>query len=384
MKKGVLKKRVLGLFIAASIVCSMMVGCANTPAETKQNENASTQDTKGNSYSIAANTFGVGAYPLDAIITSDRFVSDFTGMNLDVANNEFTVDKVISQLENQLANNPDAVLFLGIAETTFPAAVQAIQEKGKLYAFDTNIPEEATLSKCLEDELFCGVVTAAQYDLGADIAKKALSDGCKSAVITAAAVGDYSHDNRIIGFTDVFEAGGGEVIQVAHSADPSEAVQKTNDLLTAVPDADCIYATGGDYLIACVSVKESRSDINSKVYGTDIDPSAIEYIRDGIVDAMNGGQSVAGSLTLTLLINALDGHKILNKDGSIPILNNLSVFTITKDNAAAFEAFYKSGKHLIAEDYYKNLLYRYNPDVTIDTYNEFLENYGNMVCEMVQ
>ncbi|WP_289444289.1 hypothetical protein, partial [Klebsiella pneumoniae] len=71
---------------------------------------------------------------------------------------------------------------------------------------------------------------------------------CKTAVISAGASGDYAHDRRIIGFTEAFEAGGGEVLFVSHSADPSEGVQKTNDLLTAYPDVDCVYACGNDYV----------------------------------------------------------------------------------------------------------------------------------------
>ena len=37
---------------------------------------------------------------------------------------------------------------------------------------------------------------------------------------------DYAHDRRIIGFTEAFEAGGGEVLFVSHSADPSEGVRR--------------------------------------------------------------------------------------------------------------------------------------------------------------
>ncbi|MCI8993606.1 MAG: hypothetical protein HFG80_12960 [Eubacterium sp.] len=50
--------------------------------------------------------------------------------------------------------------------------------------------------------------------------------------MTTAAIGDYCDDKRIEGFTEVFEAGGGEVVYVAHSGDPSEATQKTNDAVT--------------------------------------------------------------------------------------------------------------------------------------------------------
>lgn len=62
--------------------------------------------------------------------------------------------------------------------------------------------------------------------------------------MTTAAIGDYCDDKRIEGFTEVFEAGGGEVVYVAHSGDPSEATQKTNDAVTANENVDCIYGFG--------------------------------------------------------------------------------------------------------------------------------------------
>ncbi len=59
---------------------------------------------------------------------------------------------------------------------------------------------------------YVGTVVYSPQDEGAGIAELALADGCKTAVISAGASGDYAHDRRIIGFTEAFEAGGGEVL----------------------------------------------------------------------------------------------------------------------------------------------------------------------------
>ena len=48
----------------------------------------------------------------------------------------------------------------------------------------------------------------------------ALADGSKTWQILAGASGDYAHDRRIIGFTEAFEAGGGEVLFVSHPRIP--------------------------------------------------------------------------------------------------------------------------------------------------------------------
>ena len=64
----------------------------------------------------------MGAYPLDMMVANEQSAADATGMTLTVTNNEFTADKVITQLQNQLAASPDGVAFLGISETLFPVA----------------------------------------------------------------------------------------------------------------------------------------------------------------------------------------------------------------------------------------------------------------------
>lgn len=387
-----MKKRIASLLMVGALAASMLAGCGGATDNAGGNAGGDQTSAKieasgdnkasGDGYTIATNTWGSGAYPLEDIVRNDQYLCDRLGLTLDVANNEFTADKVISQLESQMANHPDGVLFLGIAQTTFAPFVQTVHAQNTPFAFDSNYPEEELLNKCYDYEEFCGGVSATPYDMGVAMAEQALKDGNKTAILTCAAIGDYSHDNRAKGFTDTFEAGGGKVLQEAHSSDPSEAVAKTNDLITAQPDADCIYATGGDYLSAAVSVKEQRN-LSMKLYGTDIDPSLIPACESGEISAMNGGQGVCGSLAMTLIINKLDGHQILDENGKAPCFSNLQPFVITTENAAGFQKLYDDGANFVGDNFDK-LLYRTNPDVTIDTYNEYLEGYADSVYEMLQ
>ena len=390
-----MRKRICSLLMAGVLAGTLLAGCGANDKKTDAKDSAKQEQTSaqgekndgaakpaGDSYTIATNTWGAGAYPLEDIVRNDQYLCDQLGFTLDVANNEFTADKVVSQLESQLANSPDGVLFLGIAQTTFVPVVNAIHTKGIPFAFDSNFPEEQLQKKCAEMEEFCGGVSADPYAMGKTIADQALKDGHKTAVLDCAAIGDYSHDNRAKGFKETFEAGGGKVLQEAHSSDPSEAVAKTNDLLTAQPDADCLYATGGDYLSAAVSVKESRK-LDIALYGTDIDPSLVPACKDGQISAMNGGQGVCGVLAMTLIINKLDGKQILDADGKAPMFENLNPFVITPENAEGFQKLYDDGANFVGMDNFNKLLYRSNPDVSIDTYNEVLEGYADSVYAML-
>ena len=373
-----MKKRILSF--ALMICISSLVGCG-------QNNSGSGQQKEGNqSYTIATNNFGAGAYPLDMMVANEQAASDATGMQLDVTNNEFTVDKVISQLQNQLASGPDAVAFLGISETLFPIASSACKTAKVPYAFYACSPTEADLEKITEDPLYAGMVIYDPVAEGSRVAEMALNDGCRTAVISAGAAGDFAHDRRIKGFTKTFEAGGGKVLFVSHSADPSEAVQKTNDFLTAYGETECIYGAGEDYTTAAANILESRGIAGCKVYGSNISPDVAKLIMDGKVQACTGGEFVCGGVAVTLLINYLDGHPILSADGKAPYFDNLQQFVVTKENAEQFHRFLtdkEKAANTISDDEYKNLLFRNNPSVDYAYYEDFLTNYEQNVYQKI-
>lgn len=243
---------------------------------------------------IAANTWGVGAYPLDIIFEALTPLETSAGdLSIDLANNEFKVDKVVTDLQNQLTSGADGVLFLGMSQTIFPTVAQLCQNFEVPFVFHANIPADADWPAIQENAYYTGAVISQEYAAGAAMGELGLADGNQTAIISAAALGDYVHDQRIAGFTDTFEAGGGEVVYVAHSAAPSEGVQKANDFMTAYPDADMIYCTGGDYLSATISAMSSRPEADYKLYGSDMSPETAQSILDGDVTALNGGQWIA-------------------------------------------------------------------------------------------
>lgn len=380
-----MKRGFWSFFMAGVMTVSLLSGCGagGAAGETKVSDGGAVKSTgEADGYSIAANTWGAGAYPLDTIVHADKKLAAIAGVQLDVADNQFTADKVISDLQSQLANKPDAVLMMSVVDAVFGTVRELCDAQGVPYALDTGVPSDPAVFDAIKaDKLFVGNVTASQYECGVDIAKEALADGNKTAVILAAAVGDYSHDNRIVGFTDAFEAGGGEVRQVMHCSDPSEATTKANDLITANADIDCVYTTGGDYLSAMVAIKSSDPTAEYKLYGTDVAPDLIDSIEQGVVQAMNGGGHVCGAIAMCLLINYLDGHQILDAEGKAPILDNLNLYMVTSENAAGFKKMYANESCFITDEEFKSLLYKYNPEVSFETYDTFVQNYAQLVNE---
>ena len=329
-------KSALSLALVPAFALTLLSGCQQTAAPP-----AESSSTGKGGHVIAANTWGVGAYPLDIIFEALTPLETSAGdLSIDLANNEF---KAVSY---------------------------------------THLPADADWPAIQENAYYTGAVISQEYAAGAAMGELGLADGNQTAIISAAALGDYVHDQRIAGFTDTFEAGGGEVVYVAHSADPSEGVQKANDFMTAYPDADMIYCTGGDYLSATISAMSSRPEADYKLYGSDMSPETAQSILNGDVTALNGGQWIAGSLAAALLINRLDGHAILDENGQAPLFDNMNLVMLTKDNAQGFINLMAEGG-LLTEADFDTLLYRNNPNVDYQSFYDFVGNVDELISERI-
>jgi ribose transport system substrate-binding protein len=205
--------------------------------------------------------------------------------------------------------------------------------------------------------------------------EQAAADGNKTAIICASNKGDSSQDDRIKGFTESFESAGGKVLGVSHSNDPSEAVSKASDLITANMDADCLYGSGGDFLNGAVNALENFPDLDIMVYGTDITPDFIELVANGKIDGLNGGHFVECSIATALLVNYLDGHPILDENGKPPVFTNLKWVTVTPETVSNYQEYWIDG-HPFTDDAYKNMLWRNNPEVNYQYFYDLCENYS--------
>lgn len=390
-----LTKRLLPLCMAGAMVFGMTAcgnsgdssetpaGNSGTPAAT--GENTPSGGAEGASYTFGYNNFGQGAYPLDLNESTTKYALECMGMDMTVVNNQFTVDNLMTGAQNQIAQGVDGMIFWSAADTLFQPFSELCESTQTPFALGDKYPQsDETKAMLRANPYFAGAISTDDISIGSDMAQMALDAGHRTAVIVAAAVGDINHDLRIQGFTETFEAGGGEVLAVAHCADPSEAVQKSNDMLTAYPDVDCVYGSGGDYSQGLLSALESAGLAGEMpIYGTDIDPNVIQGIRDGTIAAANGacGPYCAG-IAGALLVNYLDGHPILDENGEAPMTNGLKAVTVTSENVDDYEEYWINNQIFSPEDY-QNLLYRYNPEVTWQDYVDMIEGYtfDNMLAQ---
>lgn len=378
-------KRIIALLLLCVMVAALCAcGSETAPASAapQQSASSSTQaaaDPNGPAATnrvIATNNFFKGAYPLDIVVTSIKTVTDICGDTILESNDEGNIEKIVADIENFVAAGADGILWLGFAETNFQVGPQKANAAGVPIAFVDKYPlDKDLLEQCRSLEYFAGGIGNSDYTGGANMAEYALSLGCKKALIEGAEVGDTAHDPRIAGFTDVFTAGGGEVLAVAHVDAAADKTTVADNLISAYPDADCFFGSGGDQALAGMSVSATLGRDDIKVLGVDISPDLLPYLKDGSLAAGCGAHWVNGMFTAILLENYLDGCPMIDDDGKVAMLATTPLIVIPAPMADLYNRFWIE-EFPYEESEIKQMLYRYNPDVTIQDIKDMLAKYS--------
>lgn len=386
-----MKKRLLGMVLAVAMASSLaLTGCGSggdsgqsngTQGTGGSSEQENTSSSGGQSgdlsnlgYTFATNDFGQGEYSLDINAWIIDSVAQHIGSTVDVVDNQFTVDNIVTQLRSQLSKGPDGVCMIGIAETVFPAISQACQEANVPYSFFATPPVDADVETMEEDPLYAGTVLFDPEAEAAYLAEKAYEAGGRKAVILAGAQGDYNHDHRITGFTKKFEELGGKVLDVARCDNPGQGDEKGSNLLSANKDADVAIGAGAGYITSLEGVRE-KMGLDYKIYGCDTTPNLIQDVIDGKVEIISAGANTGAGFAEILLINKLLGHPILDADGKAPYTKDLTLFYCDSSNCEKFQKFWdECQKNPLTQEEVMNLI---GEDVTYDDFITALKNYAD-------
>lgn len=386
-----MKKRLLGMVLAVAMASSLaLTGCGSGGDSGQSNdtqgiggssEQENTSSSSGQSgdlsnlgYTFATNDFGQGEYALDINAWVIDSVAQHVGSTVDVVDNQFTVDNIVTQLRSQLSKGPDGVCMIGIAETVFPAISQACQEANVPYSFFATPPVDADVEIMKEDPLYAGTVLFDPEAEAAYLAEKAYEAGGRKAVILAGAQGDYNHDHRITGFTKKFEELGGKVLDVARCDNPGQGDEKGSNLLSANKDADVAIGAGAGYITSLEGVRE-KMGLDYKIYGCDTTPNLIQDVIDGKVEIISAGANTGAGFAEILLINKLLGHPILDADGKAPYTKDLTLFYCDSSNCEKFQKFWDEyQKNPLTQEEVMNLI---GDDVTYDDFITALKNHAD-------
>jgi ribose transport system substrate-binding protein len=377
---------IIALILAFSCIFSL-AACGGTTAPSASPSSSSVAPSSeaaaapGEGASAPTETYhlGMNVWGTAPVLTlygdEEEYALKAIGMTAARASDDNNADKELQNIQNFISQGVDGLLIQGAGATTIPQ--MGIEAKNAKVPFAlcifTGTPE-VRAELAASNEYYAG---AAASDLQADgriLAEKAIADGAKTACIIGGNIGDLNMDNRSKGFQDGFKAGGGTILAEERCTDNSEALAKASSMLSANKDVDCIYIMVGDYVEGTLTALDTLGIEGVKCYLSAVNAGSAKYISSGQIEAGSGGTALCCNVAPTLLLNMLDGHPIKDAEGKAPFFA-IPTSLVTKDNVDAYvEVFLAEGAHPVPADVLKNLCYRYNPDVTYETYVDTITN----------
>ncbi len=348
---------------------------ASSASSSSKSEAASTGDFE-TGLTIAQNSFLAGDYAFTCMLNVANIVVEGSGNTLNELSDNADINQVQADVESMINSQVDGALWWGVLDNYYQVGPQLFNDAQVPFAFFDCAPSaDSGIQDSIDEmEYYAGSCIANNETFGEQMAEQALADGCKKAIVFANEIGS-SAAVRADKFKEVFEAGGGEVLEVSHVSTTSNAhVEATQNMLATYSDVDCIYGVSIDFILGAYTVTSQTGDRDIKLYATDASPEALEYLENGSINGLNGGHFVEDYVAACLLMNTIDGHKIVGDDGK-PLNLTLDPVVVTPETVDLYEKFWIDGNPYEYDDI-SYLLYRENSEVTADDFYEFCENYS--------
>lgn len=357
-------KRTLAIVLALSM-CLALAACGEKSGSGNGAE----------SYYVGFNTWGAGSATFDVMGDEIAHTLDVYGAESFRASDDHMADKELENIQNFISAEVDGIVMQISSDPVLPEAAKECEDAGIPFvlAIFTGSNEDRE-EIAANNSVYVGSVSADMVLDGYLMGKAAIEDGHKTAILIGGNVGHLHMDMRTAGFTKAFvEEGGGVILDSARCSSPAEGQEKANAILSAYPDADCMYAMVGDYVPGAINAMDALN-LEIPLYVSNSNRDTVEYIRNGRIAAASSGNDLAAPVATALLINYLDGHPMLDENGNPPALTT-NLFSVNKDNLDAWEEiFFADGNHPLTEERLNSLVWRENPDVTYETFVDFIEN----------
>ncbi len=317
------------------------------------------------------NNYRVGAYSLDILQKNFEYAAKAMGVDVMVVNDEAKIDNCPINVDNMIAAGVKAIAFFGLNDNVMIAVAQRCEQAGVYFAFYDHMPSDQVIGMLSNFQYYAGTAATSDVSTGRVAGEYAVSVGAKKAVIVTGEQTDPSHSARVQGFTEAFEAAGGEVLGIGWGSPAlADSLPRANDLLTAHPEADFVYGSNGDCGLAAKEAIASHSGVNAQVYATDLDPDILTGLTDGSISAANGAHWINVYFACALLANAVNGNVIKDADGNAPRLV-VPVMTLPSSYIDLYNRLWIENAPFTEEE----LAALVGPDVTVETLQNVLDSY---------
>lgn len=384
-------KKLLSVLLVLTITASLFAGCGSkaatettaTPTEAAKEETteattaptAEATETAGN-FTIGYNYFGSGSYALLSLANNSQVVIDAFGNKSVSMDDEFSVEKIIQDVENMISTGVDGLIIWLPVESLYLTVAKMCEDAKVPFVLNDKIPsDESIVAELKANPYFAGAIAPANAVYGQAIADYAISQGLKTCIISSSGVGDASDTPRLDAFKEAFSAAGGEVLTELH-ADAADAAQgQIEDALVANPDPDFVYGTGSDFGIAAVSALENAGNDRAIVLTSGLDKAALELLGTSSMKMVNGDFWVCGMLSAVVLQNYLDGTPLKDANGEPVWIDNVMPFEVPSEKYDLYQKFFLD-EYCYSADEIKQMSGKTNPDFNYDAFLQVIADYS--------
>ena len=262
-------------------------------------------------------------------------VQALAGVDLVIFNANNVPSAQNDAIETYISQGVDAIILVAIdVNGVKPAISQSVAAGIPVIAIDAQIPDG-------DNETFIGVDnTQAGRDIGqffVDYVNEEL--GRNATVGIVGALNSFIQNQRVDGFVEVVEDSGMS-IEILNTVDGQNvqdvALAAAENLMTANPGMDAIYASGEPALIGAIAAVESQGLTDSvKVFGWDLTAQAINGIDEGWVVAVVQqdpyGEGVA----------AVEAAMTLIEGGSVDPVVYIPIDIVTSENVDEYRGMFE-------------------------------------------
>ncbi len=267
---------------------------------------------------VALVTINQQALFFNQINDGAKQAADKAGARLVIFNANNQASAQNSAIEDYIAQKVDGIVLVAIDVNGVKPAITAAKNTGiPVVAIDARIPDG-------DNAAFIGVDNkGAGEEIGkyfANYVKEKMGGSAKVGIVGA--LNSFIQNQRLDGFKEAASAGGS--VKFLDTVDGQNiqdvALTAAENLMTANPDMNALYATGEPALIGAISAVTSQKKTDQvKVFGWDLTAQAIKGIDEGwIVAVVQQDPFQEGVAGVETILNLKKGEKV-NPSIDIPV-----------------------------------------------------------------
>lgn len=346
---------------------------AETAVTNVEQTETTTMVTTESGIKIGYNYFGTGGYSLAALANQTQIVLDACGDESISADNQFSVETLVNDVENMVSAGCDGVVIWLPAEALYPTVAQICSDAGVYFVLNDKVPfNEDIRAQIISNEYFAGACAPANDVYGKILADYAINQGWKTCIITSSAEGDASDQPRLDAFKAEFAAVGGTILSELHADTTADSLPQIQDALIANDEPDFIYGVGSDYAINACTALEDYPDYQTKVITSGLDREALGLLMDenSPLEVINGDYWISGLFSAVMLQNACEGNVLKDADGNVIFVDNVQPFEVSSATYSLYE------QHFMNEPVYTADEIRAMIGITYDEMIDIIHNYN--------